>query len=163
LIFNQKGLDYLLSDNLGLRQRPLFRVILSGSLLRPEARRFALQWGILAIEPDRLPFIVLHDLAGRYIDDLLEVTPEEQDEIWQEVPQLIAPLQSRVKRFALLLACNEQSLGDYRIDCAINHLQRVLGDYLWRAIEQQSPDWLENRFDAINDELNLDNLAHNSM
>jgi hypothetical protein len=107
--------------------------------------------------------IVLHDLAGRYIDDLHEVTPEEQDEIWNEVPNLIVPLQSRVQRLASLLAGNEQSLGDYRIDCAINHLQRVLGDHIWTAIETQRPDWLEDRFDALNDELNLDGLARTSM
>jgi len=141
----------------------LMTILLSVNLVKPEARRFALQWGILVIEPDRLPFIVLHDLAGRYIEDLLDVTPEEQDEIWREVPKLIVPLQERIRRFASLLTCNEQSLGDHRIDCAIGRLQRVAGDYLWTAMEHQNPDWLEHRFDAINDALNLDGMARSFM
>src|SRR5437868_1811323 len=55
LIFNQKTLDVLASEGRELRSKPLYRIIVSGNLLSPAARRFALQWGILTIEPERLP------------------------------------------------------------------------------------------------------------
>src|SRR5207237_463047 len=47
LIFNQKGMDYFLAEGRTLRSLPFYRVILSGGLVAPAARRFAVQWGIL--------------------------------------------------------------------------------------------------------------------
>src|SRR5437588_5255064 len=70
LVFNQKGLDFLAADSASFRAKPFYRVIVSGGPLKPEARRFAVQWGILAIEPDRLPLLVLHWLAGRHVPHL---------------------------------------------------------------------------------------------
>ena len=35
VIFNQKGLDFLASPNAEVRRRPLYRILLSGSLLTP--------------------------------------------------------------------------------------------------------------------------------
>ena len=49
LVFNQKGMDYLAADSASFRSKPLYRVIVSGSPLKPEARRFAVQWGKRAI------------------------------------------------------------------------------------------------------------------
>jgi hypothetical protein len=93
------------------------------------------------------------------VDDLHDLSADEQNDIWIEVPNLIVSLQERIRRLASILVGDEQSLGEYRIDCAINHLQRVLGDYIWTAIKCKNPDWLEKRFDSINEELNLDGLA----
>jgi hypothetical protein len=64
MVFNQKGLDYLLGGATQFRRRPLYRLFLSGSSLSHEARRFALLWGIVAVEPNRLPLPLLHWLVG---------------------------------------------------------------------------------------------------
>jgi len=151
LIFNQKGLDYLMSEDALFRKTPLYRVFLSGGILSREARRFALQWGILAIEPDWLPLVLLHYLSGRAMNTLRYVPLSVQDEVWDEVPNLIAPLQKRVKRAAELLGSDEPMLTDGRMDRALDYLQREVGDHYWNALDELDPIWLESRFDAIAD------------
>jgi hypothetical protein len=91
LIFNQKGIDHLLAEGRTLRRLPFYRVILSGGLVSPAARRFAVQWGILIVEPDRLSFLVLHNLCGRIVPPLRNVPLQTQDDLWGEVPRLVTP------------------------------------------------------------------------
>jgi hypothetical protein len=64
MIFNQKGLDFVLTGDPRLRSRPLYRLFLSGSPLSREARRFSVLWGIITVEPDFMPLPILHWLAG---------------------------------------------------------------------------------------------------
>ena len=149
LIFNQKGLDYLLFENAFFRRTPLYRIFLSGGVLSQEARCFALQWGILVIEPDRLPLLLIHLLAGRIVANLHFVPLAIQDEIWEEVPILVSSLQSRISRAARLLEVEEPVLTNGRMDRALDYLQREIGDYYWNALDEINPEWLEGRFDAI--------------
>lgn len=158
LVFNQKGLDFLAADNASLRSKPLYRVIVSGSALKPEARRFAVQWGILAIEPDRLPLLALHWLAGRHVPHLYNVDEQTQDRIWREIPHLVAPLQNRVSRLSRVLDGAAEIVSGYRIEKAMEH-QRIAGDYYWMALEEEEPTWLEERYDGLHIELDLDNGA----
>jgi hypothetical protein len=156
LIFNQKGLDYLFADNHLLRRQPLYRVILSASLLSPAARRFALQWGIAVIEPDRLPMLLLHYLAGHHVDGLREVDVQVQDEIWREVPRLIVPVQERIHQLSSNIAAKGEVISSARLDRALHRLQREAGDAYWTAMDVLNPDWLEARYEALNRDLNLD-------
>jgi hypothetical protein len=157
LVFNQKGLDYLLAEGRTLRRLPFYRVILSGGLVSPAARRFAAQWGILVIEPDRLPFLLLHDLSGSILPSLRNVQPEDQDEIWDEVPRLVTPLQERLSRIGRLILNGEECvLGEYRLNWAIDHAQRVIGDYYWDALDEHDPQWLEDRFESVAQTCRLD-------
>lgn len=157
LIFNQKGLDHLAADNAWFRTMPLFRMIVSGSPLRHEARTFALQWGILAIEPDRLPLLFLHWLAGRDVPHLVGVSPEAQETIWREVPHLVTGLQDRVTRLARVLAGEAEIIGHHRIEKALEH-QREAGDHYWMALEAGHPTWLEAIYDDLHRDLNLDHV-----
>ena len=150
LIFNQKGIDYLLAEGHRLRSLPMYRIVLSGGLLSPPARRFAVQWGILAIEPDRLPLLALHELCGRIIPCLRNVSLQMQDDLWEEVPRLIVPLQDRLTRIGRLLQGGEECLvGEYRLSWAIDHAQRIIGDYYWDAMDEQNCLWLEDRFEQV--------------
>ena len=150
LIFNQKGIDYLLAESRTLRTLPLYRLIVSGSLVSPAARRFALQWGILVIEPDRLPFLALHYLCGRVIPCLRNLSIQEQEDLWEEVPRLIVPLQDCLTRICRLLQGGEERcIGEYRMAWAIDYAQRVLGDSYWDALDEHNPDWLDERFDEV--------------
>lgn len=155
LVFNQKGLDFLAADNASFRSKPLYRVIVSGSPLQPEARRFAVQWGILAIEPDRLPLLSLHWLAGRQVPHLYNVDEQTQDLIWREIPHLVTPLQDRVSRLSGALVGGAEVVSSHRIERAMEH-QRVAGDYYWMALEEEAPTWLEDRYDGLHRELGLD-------
>jgi hypothetical protein len=159
LVFNQKGLDFLAADDASLRAKPLYRVIVSGSPLTPEARRFAVQWGILAIEPDRLPLLSLHWLAGRQVPHLDNVDEQTQDMIWREVPHLVTPLQDRVSRLSGALDGGAEIVSSHRIERAMEH-QRVTGDYYWMALEEHEPTWLEDRYDGLHRELDLDGGVH---
>lgn len=159
LIFNQKGIDYLLAEDRRLRQLPFFRILLSGGLVNPAARRFALQWGILVIEPDRLPLVLIHQLAGYAINNLRYVSLETQETIWDDIPRLVVPLQDRLRRCASVLEGEETLLGQHRSDWAIDHIQREVGDYYWNALDESDPSWLEGRFDILQFELGLDRLA----
>src|SRR5205085_4373510 len=55
--FNQKGLDFLAGEDTRVRCKPLFRVFATATPVETSARIFAIQWGILLIEPDRLPVL----------------------------------------------------------------------------------------------------------
>jgi hypothetical protein len=158
LVFNQKGLDFLAADCASFRSKPLYRVLVSGSPLSPEARRFAVQWGILAIEPDRLPLLVLHWLAGRGVPHLYDVDDNMQRTIWGEVPHLISPLQQRVARLSGAFEGGLEVISSHRIERAIE-LQRSCGDYYWMALEEDNPIWLEERYDALHQELSLDDVG----
>jgi hypothetical protein len=158
LIFNQKGLDFLAADSAAIRSKPLYRIIVSGTPLRPEARRFAVQWGILAIEPDRLPLVTLHWLAGRQVPHLIMVDESTQDAIWREIPHLVTPLQDRVSRLSGALRGASELVSEHRIERAMAY-QREAGDYYWMALETADPSWLEDRYDGLHDELDLDNVG----
>lgn len=159
LIFNQKGIDHLLGGSEWFRSIPLYRLILSGQILTPEARRFAAQWGIVVVEPDRLPLLVLHGLAGRVIPGLRSVGVDVQDEIWTEIPSLLTPLQDKMRLFSEILRTGRRSLLEFQLERALNVLQRVMGDHYWMALDAYDPRWLERRFEMLNSALNLDGAA----
>lgn len=150
LVFNQKGLDYLLAEGRTLRRLPFYRIILSGGLVSPAARRFAIQWGILIVEPDRLPFLLLHELCVKVLPPLREVSLQAQDELWDEVPRLVTSLQARLSRMCRLVHEGEECvIGDFRLNWAIDHAQRVIGDHYWSALDEHNPYWLEERFEQV--------------
>jgi hypothetical protein len=159
LIFNQKGLDFLAADGAAFRTTPLYRIIVSGTPLRPEARLFAAQWGILAIEPDRLPLVTLHWLAGRHVPGLDGVDDATQDRMWHDIPNLVSPLQERIVRLASLLAGGGELLGAHRVERALSEYQRRAGDEYWMALEEDDATWLEDRYDGLHCELDLDHVG----
>jgi len=161
LIFNQKAVDYLMAEGRTLRNLPFYRIILSGGLVSPAARRFAAQWGILIIEPDRLPFLILHDLCGRFLPGVGNVSLETQDDLWGELPQLVTPLQDRLARICRLVKQGgECVMGEYRVNWAIDHAQRVIGDDLWSAMDEHNPRWLEDRFDRVSEACGLERAVY---
>jgi hypothetical protein len=96
--FNQKGLDFIASESVKVRQRPLYRILVSGSKLRWEARVFAAQWGILTVEPQRLPLLTLHEFAKGQVPGISNSAVPEATEIAMEVPYFIVPVQERLRR-----------------------------------------------------------------
>lgn len=160
LVFNQKGFDFLAADNASFRSKPLYRVVVSGGPLKPEARRFAAQWGILVIEPDRLPLLVLHWLSGREVPHLHWVEEETQRSIWQEVPHMVTPLQERVARLSGAIGGDAEIISSHRVERVMKH-QREVGDHYWMAVEEANPTWLEDQYDGLHRELDLDNIAGN--
>ena len=159
LIFNQKGIDFLMGENNTLRKKPLYRVILSGNLLTHEARSFALHWGILTIEPDRLPLLLIHRLSNLDIKGLARLNEKNQDKIWTIIPKLIVPVQDRINQLSKSFLNNGGLISLHQIDIALKKIQREWGDEFWIALDEMSePNWLEERFEILNWELGLDGL-----
>lgn len=132
-----------------LRRLPLYRIFLSGGLLNAGARQFALQWGISVIEPDRLPLLLMHFLSGRAIDALRYVSLAEQDEAWEEIPQLLRPIQPLLRRAGRILDSDEALMGNLKSDWVLNKLQRVTGDHYWNTMDEIDPFWLEDQFERV--------------
>jgi hypothetical protein len=149
MVFNQKGLDFLASTSASLRRLPLYRILLSGSLLTPQARRFALQWGILVIEPERMPLLLLHWLAGQTVPGFSRLGCDRADKIWAQIPNFVVPLQQRVKRLVKVLDDREEVVSSLRIDRMTRVLQRSCGGDYWSALDAFSPRWLEDVYQDL--------------
>ena len=65
LVFNAKALDFLYDASWLFRRTPLQRFLLSGQNLRDECRLYAIQWGIIIIEPNRLPLPLIYEAHMR--------------------------------------------------------------------------------------------------
>ena len=156
LIFNQKGLDALAADGRDLRSKPLYRAIVSGTLLTPAARRFAAQWGILVIEPERLPLPVVYRFAMDRLASDDRGNAHVREAMVREVPQLVVPLQTRLRRLVRLLDEDTELVSAHRLDRVLNEYQRILGDHYWSTMDERAPGWLEERYDELNWVLDLD-------
>ena len=153
LIFSHKGLDFLSGASVGFRTRPLFRILLSGSMLRQEARRFALQWGIVTIEPERIPLPLLHYLAHSDIGGLPE---EDIAEMRKVLKEATTSLQSIVHGLSGLLKGTHPLRNSGWADRVLNVMQIKWGDLFWAQLDKRTDGtWLEDRYDALDRELLL--------
>lgn len=144
--FNQKALDFLAADDARIRKKPLIRILASGTSLEPAARMFAAQWGILAIEPDRLPLLAIEHFAVHHARDCgAEIDGAAQ--ILSETRYVVVPLQERVRMLAAALD-GAPTLGKFRIE-RILQLQERYGSYCWRMLDRQIPMWIETRYKKI--------------
>jgi hypothetical protein len=149
LIFNQKGLDFLAGDSGQLRERPLYRVLVSGGPLSGAARRFALQWGILTVEPGRMPLLLLHWFSGRVVPGLPQAVGADQDLVWDEIPALIAPLQRCLGTLCSAVQSGRILVTEARLDRMLVRFQRDHGDAYLSLLDRTEPNWLADRFDAV--------------
>jgi hypothetical protein len=148
MLFNQKGIDFILSDAHEIRSRPCYRVFLSRTPLSFEARRFAAIWGIAVVEPDRLPLAVLHWLVGS--DLKLGLPPLiDRDRAWIGIPKLLMPLQAQLRRVATILDRSEQPIADGEIDAVLQCLQAADGAAYWAALDRRDPFWLERVYQNL--------------
>lgn len=157
LIFNQKGLDFLFGGSAPFRKKPLYRILMSGHVIRPEARRFAAQWGICVIEPDRLPLPLLYFLTNcDVLDDSLSNDIDEED-VRKAVQMAICPVQERIMRLNDVVVHGLQPTLETHESWILNIVQRDYGDAYWTALDNLSDGhWLEDIYDALDQELALD-------
>jgi hypothetical protein len=123
--------------------------LFSGYPLSEEARRFALQWGIIVIEPERMPLLLLHRFAGLRVPCLAPPAVEMQDQIWEEIPRIVVPLQERMQRLVALLGDDEPLVSSLRIERLLEAYQLQCGDMYWAALDDVVPGWLEDAYDAL--------------
>jgi len=68
---------------------------------------------------------------------------------------LVTPLQERVSRLSEALVGGTEVVSSHRIERAMEY-QREAGDYYWMALEEDNPIWLEEKYDCLHRELDLD-------
>jgi len=143
--FNQKGLDFLAGENARVRRKPLFRVLITATPVDTTARIFAVQWGIMLIEPNRLPLLSIQSLASR--GNRISSAVVDRSWIISEVPRIIVPLQKRVRQLASALEGGGPIVSGTRI-ARILATQEHEGERYWRALDRTDPSWVEDRYDA---------------
>ena len=139
LVFNQKGLDHLMAGRPELQRRPLHRMFVTATPLPNEARIFAMLWGIIVVEPDRLPLPLLHWFLGT---GLGKKKHHLSDAVWRHATFFVAPLQARLQAlsYGLQTGCGE--IPPSRRAERIAVLQQEVGDEVWRELDVLDPDWM---------------------
>jgi hypothetical protein len=115
------------------------------------------QWGILSIEPELIPLLVLHSFAcqgGAGVG----IADKVIEEIRQEVPRLIVSLQVRIRQLAGALEGDANIVRTSRVDRALRFLQKEIGDRYDREIERFKPGWLQARFQVLSRKLRLNQV-----
>lgn len=159
LIFSHKSLDFLMGGSAAMHSVPMFRIVLSGSLLRQEARRFALQWGITAIEPERIPLPLLHYLSLSDFPGTNSFSEDLLDEMRKVLVRCTKSVQEVVQHLAGVLNANTRPMLGPWADRILNVLQSDWGDRIWAALDEGTDgQWLEERYDALDRELMLDRM-----
>lgn len=144
LVFNQKSIDYLLADQERARKKPLYRLIVSGSPLSEDARRFALIWGIQIVERDRVPLLTMLSLAHHPIHSA-DKDREARKVLLRDVPHFVSPLQSRLRQIGSLATNTRPFFLRQRLDrFAIAPCHGGFEHRLLRRRIDEPPEWLKS-------------------
>lgn len=157
LIFNQKGIDFFISEKYRLKKIPLYRIIISNYILTQEARCFCLYWGIIIIEPDRLPLILIELMTQYDIAINAGINDHQINEIFSNATAVNKPLQEVIKHIYQITYDDKLQYSFENINKIINTVQRVWGDRMWQYLDEVDGQWLEGIYDKLNIKLKLDN------
>lgn len=146
LVFNGKGLDFLQgSQPLGART-PMRRFLLTGGSTTDECRAFSVLWGIMIIEPFRLPLPLLYEAVARGALDKL--TAPECDIVKERVFWGCRTLQYVVKELNEWSsgAAGPSRCGPYARHVANEVLdaQEQLGPVVVDYLDEVAGDWLDD-------------------
>lgn len=146
LIFNSKSLDFLQGHERRAAGLPLHRFLLSGGTVPDGCRRFASLWGIMVIEPLRLPFPLLREAAARGGVDALnsaEMQAVQDFAAWacrstQAVLQELARWSAGATTPLPLLANSMRLRAIEALD-----VQEQIGRTLLDWLDEVYPDWVD--------------------
>jgi hypothetical protein len=145
LVFNGKALDFLQGSTPAIAEIPVFRFLLSGNNVRDECRYFAALWGIMIVEPHRLPLPLLYEAVGRGAASVLRQA--DCDVIKTRVAWACRSLQSAVGELADIcrgrpgISSNGVSK---RASRAVVDVQEQIGAEVEDFLEEHYPDWLDD-------------------
>jgi len=144
LIFHGKALDFLLGGNSLLLRAPMLLFVLSGHNLTEAARHFSIQWGIMVIEPGRLPLPLLYEAVARGAQ--CDLSPADCRAVRAQLPWACRPLQSAVADLANRCQASEAN-GQCRPiserSGEILDLQEQVGSDVMDCLDERFPDWLD--------------------
>jgi len=145
VIFNGKALDFLQGSTLAIARIPILRFLLSGNNVRDECRYFAVLWGIMIIEPGRLPLPLLYEAAARGGASVL--AGADCNMVRTRVAWSCRSLQTALRELAD--ACNGQHAMSNngvagRACRAVVDAQEQIGSHVQDYLEEHFPDWLDD-------------------
>jgi hypothetical protein len=143
LIFNAKALDFLYDASRLFRRTPLLRFLMSGQNLRDECRLYAIQWGIIIIEPNRLPLPLIYEALMRgCVPDL---SAADQRAVSALAPWACRSLQQVTADFverSKADTCTPESIR--RRSREVSAMQEQIGSDILDMLEAQYPEWLND-------------------
>jgi len=155
LIFNGKGLDYFYGSSNFFAKIPILRFLLSGWDVGDNCRLYAALWGIMLIEPGRLPLPLLYEAIARGAHCCLKV--RESDAIRAHVPWACRSLQEVLSELsgwgngsAAQNCCGPNATRRGRETLAI---QEELGLDVTDYLAEINPDWIDDIANATWDEV----------
>ncbi len=145
LIFNGKGLDFIYDAGHLFKSAPLLRFLLSGRNIRDDCRVFAIQWGIIVIEPGRLVLPFLYEALARGL--CVGLSDAEEAAIRELVPWGCRPLQAVLQDIAS--RCSPGGLSSVHASVLrrakeVIDMQEQIGTDILDAIEDVYPDWVND-------------------
>lgn len=150
LIFNGKGLDFLYGSNPLFAKIPRLRFLLSGSNVKDESRYFAVQWGIMIIEPGRLPLPLLYEAAAHGASTCLREADTEA--LRYQIPWACRPLQNVIHELAEwcsdLGSKTRHSATVTRRAKEVIDIQEQIGKDVMDYLDEQFSDWID---ELVND------------
>jgi len=150
LVFHGKALDFLMGSTLGIARIPLFRFLLSGNSLRDECRYFAALWGIVIIEPLRLPLPLLYEAVARGAASVLPAA--DCAIVRTRVAWACRSLQSAVIELAGVCGGRPgvTNNGTASRACrAVVDAQEQIGADVQGYLDEHFPDWLDDVADEV--------------
>jgi hypothetical protein len=124
----------------------MLRFLLSGASVRDECRYFSVQWGIMIIEPFRLPLPLLYEAVARGAAECL--TPAECDAVRDRVYWACRPLQNALEELhewgsgpSRPTRCGPDAL---RIAKEVSDIQEQIGATVLDYLDEHHPDWIDD-------------------
>lgn len=146
LIFNSKSLDFLQGSPRFYARIPMHRFLLSGNNIRDDCRLFAVLWGIVVIEPSRLPFPLIYEAVARGADACLsqaDCAAVRDIAAWSQRPlqRVIGELSTWSHGTDQAVRCGPSVL---RVAKAAADLQEQVGSDVVDYLDEEFPDWVDD-------------------
>lgn len=154
LTFNGKGLDFLYGCLPLYARVPVRRFLLSGANVGEESRVYCVQWGIMLLEPDRLPLPLLYEAVAR--GSGCSLSDHDRSAVRSLGAWACRPLQQAISELYHWTA------GSNQMGCgpgAANHahavlaLQEQVGTEVTDCLADSHPEWLDETAGALWDEV----------
>jgi hypothetical protein len=145
LVFNGKGMDFLYGSIPLYAQVPLRRFLLSGADVGEECRHYSALWGIVLIEPGRLPLALLYEAVAR--GETCCLSPQDCEAVRHQLAWACRPLQHVLRDLAQWGAGEGPSTrcgpSARKHAHSIAAIQDEIGADVIDCLAEHCPDWVD--------------------
>ncbi len=144
-MFNGKGFDFLYGSSALYARVPLRRFLLSGADVGDECRHYAALWGIMLIEPGRLPLALLYEAVAR--GETCCLSQQDREAVRRQLAWACRPLQHVLQELGQWIAsaggttrCGPSAGKHARSIAAV---QEEIGADVMECLAERHPDWID--------------------